>query len=397
MRPSELSNHTSAELLATLHLNKGKEAVAKRFLELGIPGNKTEQYKHFSIKPLLQRDYTLVQAKQKELQTAGETLEIKDGVVTSVPEGINVAFGTKGGVDMEHYDALYYMGHLLSPHYIVVDIESSINVTIAHYITLQQSFIPYRIIVNIAENCQVQVYETFHTEGTQASLLLYGLDVHLNRDSTLTWLRNQSAKDDEVVVIGSHHYGIDEQAKLTLQTFDFGSGTAMHLYNNDLAAHTETSVSHLLFGSGKAHRGNVVILRHNGVSATSRHLAKSILKENAVGIFDGRIQVNQNARYTKTSQNSKAILLNNRAFMKSKPQLEIYIDELEASHGSTIGQLDEAALFYLCSRGITTDEARKMLILAFANEMIEAVQDSDLAQQIRDDFESAYHWKKDIS
>ena len=83
--------------------------------------------------------------------------------------------------------------------------------------------------------------------------------------------------------------------------------------------------------------------------------------------------------------------------MKSKPQLEIYIDELEASHGSTIGQLDEAALFYLCSRGITTDEARKMLILAFANEMIEAVQDSDLAQQIRDDFESAYHWKKDIS
>jgi len=133
------------------------------------------------------------------------------------------------------------------------------------------------------------------------------------------------------------------------------------------------------------------------VSATSRHLAKSILKENAIGIFDGRIQVNQNARYTKTSQNSKAILLNNHAFMKSKPQLEIYIDELEASHGSTIGQLDEAALFYLCSRGITTDEARKMLILAFANEMIEAVQDSDLAQQIRDDFESAYHWKKDIS
>ncbi|MEE8589161.1 MAG: SufD family Fe-S cluster assembly protein [Sulfurimonadaceae bacterium] len=394
MRPSELSNQTPTELLTALHLNKSKEAVAKRFLELGMPGNKTEQYKHFSIKPLLQTDYTLVQAKQKELQTAGETLEIRDGVVTSVPDGVHVTFDTESSVDVEHYDALYYMGHLLSPQYIIVSIESDVNITIAHRLTMEQTLIPYRIIIKIAENCQVQVYETFHTESSRGSLLLYGLDVHVNKESALTWLRNQSAEDAEAVVIGSHHYDIDEHAKLTIQTFDFGSGTAMHLYNNDLAAHTETKVSHLLFASDKAHRGNVVILRHNGRSATSRHQAKSILKDNAIGIFDGRIQVNHNAKQTKTSQNSKAILLNNRAFMKSKPQLEIYIDELEASHGSTIGQLDEAALFYLCSRGISTDEARKMLILAFANEMIEEVQDTTLSEQIRDDFESAYHLEK---
>ncbi|MEN8147344.1 MAG: SufD family Fe-S cluster assembly protein [Campylobacterota bacterium] len=397
MRPSELSNFTSDELLASLHLNKSKEAVAKRFLELGMPGNKTEQYKSFSVKPLLQRDYTLVQTQQKELQTAGEILEIRDGVVTSLPEGADITFTTEGSVDMTHFDALYYMGHLLSPRYIVVNIKSDVDITIVHHITLEQTLIPYRIIIKIAESSQVQVYETFHTENSQGSLLLYGLDVHLNRDSMLTWLRNQTATADEAVVIGSHHYDIGERAKLTIQTFDFGSGTAMHLYNNDLAAHTETRVSHLLFASAKARRGNVVMLRHNGVSATSRHLAKSILKDNATGIFDGRIQVNQSARYAKTSQNSKAILLNNRAFMKSKPQLEIYIDELEASHGSTIGQLDEAALFYLCSRGITTDEARKMLILAFANEMIEEVQETTLSEQIGDGFESAYHTQKDRS
>jgi len=121
------------------------------------------------------------------------------------------------------------------------------------------------------------------------------------------------------------------------------------------------------------------------------HLAKSIVREMATGIFDGRIRVDQKARYTNTRQHSSAILLNDNAFMEAKPQLEIYTDELEASHGATTGQLDEASLFYLRSRGIAHDEARKMLILAFANELIEAVEDHEVAELIRADFESAYY------
>ena len=127
------------------------------------------------------------------------------------------------------------------------------------------------------------------------------------------------------------------------------------------------------------------------------HLAKSILKDQATGIFDGLIRVDEKAQHANVRQSSKAILLNDGAFMKAKPQLEIYTDELEASHGATTGQLDEIALFYLRSRGISTDEARKMLTLAFVNEMIEEVQDKVVSQQIQDDFESVYYQEKDIS
>ena len=130
MIPFELSDLTPTELLTSLQLNKNKMAVAKRFLELGMPGNKTEQYKHFSIKPLLQRDYTLLKVQQKKLADTEETLEIRDGVVTSIPEGVEITFDTEGSVDMKHYDALYYMGHLLSSDYIIVNITSSINITI---------------------------------------------------------------------------------------------------------------------------------------------------------------------------------------------------------------------------------------------------------------------------
>ncbi|MGB5966267.1 MAG: SufD family Fe-S cluster assembly protein [Sulfurimonadaceae bacterium] len=391
MKPIELSDYTAVELLGSLNIDLKKMTAAERLLELGIPGNKTEQYRHFAIKPLLNREYTLAQPQQGDLKTGENTLEIRDGIVTTVPEGVNVTFQTNVEADKEHYDALYYLSHLLAPRYIVLTIESDTDITIAHHLNSEQTLIPYRLIIKTAPVCRVSVYETFDTALSNESLLLYGVDVHVGRDGGLTWIRNQTVHADEAVVIGSHRYDLHSQAELTLQTFDFGTGTAMHLYKNDLADHTESKVSHLLFAAGKARRGNVVNLRHNGIYAKSVHQAKSIIRDKATGIFDGLIRVDHDARYANAKQNSKAILLNDHAFMEAKPQLEIYTDELEASHGSTTGQLDEAALFYLRSRGIELNEARKMLILAFVNEMIAEVQNEALAEKIRDDFEAAYY------
>jgi Fe-S cluster assembly protein SufD len=82
--------------------------------------------------------------------------------------------------------------------------------------------------------------------------------------------------------------------------------------------------------------------------------------------------------------------------MASKPQLEIYIDDLEASHGSTTGQLDKDAMFYLQSRGINKQDAKKMLILAFANELIEQIEDENLKNMVQNSFEIAYYDKIEI-
>ena len=391
MIPAELRTSTAVELAASFHLDAGKEAIAERFAELGVPGNKSEHYRHFSIKPLLGSDYTLAQPAQGDLTLSDKTLEIRDGAVTTVPEGVKVTFQSGFEADTAHFDPLYYLSHLLSPRCIVVGIDCSANINIVHRIESEESLLPYRIVFTVAPECRVEVYESFQYGGSNGSLLLYGLDVSVGESGRLTWIRNQSCDGADAVVIGSHRFDVRPQAELTLQTFDFGSGSALHLYKNDLAEHTQTRVSHLLYAAGRARRGNVVNLRHNGAYAASVHLAKSILKESATGIFDGLIRVDHDARYASARQNSKAILLNDNAFMEAKPQLEIYTDELEASHGSSTGQLDEAALFYLRSRGIDLGEARKMLILSFANEMIAEVRDETLAEQIRNDFEAAYY------
>ena len=83
--------------------------------------------------------------------------------------------------------------------------------------------------------------------------------------------------------------------------------------------------------------------------------------------------------------------------MASKPQLEIYIDDLEASHGSTTGQLDKAQLFYLRSRGIKEEDAKKMLILGFANEIIDSIENEDMRECVHASFESAYYGKPQLA
>ena len=386
IRPAELP-----ELFAT---DTRRKAMFKRLQELGIPGNKTEQYKHFSIKPLLAKNYTRIDAQQGDLYQDGNRLTVRDGVVTGVPEWDTVSFSTDFQADMEHYDALYYLSHLLAPRCIVLTIENNAAITVVHQLTQEESLMAYRLVVRVAPQAKVSVYETFENEQCSGSLLLYGLDVSVGRDATLSWVRNQTSSETSAVVIGSHRYDVAAQSELTLQTFDLGVGNALHLYKNDLAEQTEAKVTHLLFGAGQAHLGNVVKLRHNGRSAKSVHEAKSILKDRATGIFDGLIRVGHDARYTTARQNAKAILLNDNAFMESKPQLEIYTDELEASHGSTTGELDEAALFYLRSRGIGLESARKILILSFANEMIDAVEEKAAADAIRAAFDAAYATKE---
>ena len=393
MRPAAL---TPAELFDTLTLDERGRALADRFAALGLPGNKTEQYRHFAVKPLLTQPYELSGTEQPAPPVHENTLEITDGIVTAVPQGVAVTFDAAFAPEPEHFDALYFLSHLLVPHTVVLSIEEDAVLNITHRLTKAQTLLSCRIVLKTAPGTEVSVYETFAPGKSAGSLLLYGVDVKVGEKASLTWIRNQSSDEDEAAVIGTHRYDIGAEAVFRLQTFDFGSGIALHLYRNDLAEHADAKVDHLLFASGRARRGNIVRLRHNGENGTALHRAKSIVKESATGIFDGLVRVDQAARFTSARQHSQAILLNDGAFMYAKPQLEIYTDELEASHGATTGQLDEAALFYLRSRGISADESRKMLILAFANEMIDAVQDDTIAAEISKAFESAYYTKETL-
>lgn len=385
-----MSTRTPLEHLEMLQPDR-TNPVYQRFKTLGLPGNKSEQYRSFGIKPILAAEYSYTPQKESNVKTTADTLCIENGILIARPENVTVSVRNDCDISRDHFDALYYLGHLLSPRTIVIHADEDADLLLHHHIDQQQHLLAYRIVLEVAPGCRVTCTESFETKGSERALLLYGLDITVAQNGTLHWVRSQSSADNETVIIGSHHYDLKAQSTLRLQTFDFGSGNGLHLYDTDLAEETHAQLDHLLFASQHAHRGNVIRLNHKGRHITSRHNAKSILTDSATGIFDGLIHVGPHGAYANTRQNSKAILLSDGAFMKAKPQLEIYTDELEASHGATTGQLDEAALFYLRSRGISKSEARKMLILAFAEEMIDALANEHTAKTVRQTFESSYY------
>ena len=116
-----------------------------------------------------------------------------------------------------------------------------------------------------------------------------------------------------------------------------------------------------------------VLVRHSSGGCTSRQLFKGIVGGTARAAFDGLIYVAQDAQKTQAYQENHTLLLSGTAFAESRPQLEIYADDVQCSHGATVGQLDEEALYYLRTRGIGEAAANRLLMFAFANEIVQNV------------------------
>ena len=132
------------------------------------------------------------------------------------------------------------------------------------------------------------------------------------------------------------------------------------------------------------HVDNFTVIEHQKPHCTSNQHYKGVLDDIATGVFSGKINVHRDAQKTEAYQTNNNILLTDTAKMHTKPQLVIYADDVKCSHGATVGQLDEDALFYLQSRGISRDESRLLLMYAFANDVISKIKEPSLRDRISD-------------
>ena len=135
-------------------------------------------------------------------------------------------------------------------------------------------------------------------------------------------------------------------------------------------------------GDGEFHHDDTVFVTHDAVNCESRQVFKKVLRNGAVGAFQGKILVKEDAQKTDGYQISQSLLLDDDSQFLAKPELEIYADDVICSHGSTTGAIDEEALFYLRSRGVTAAEAQDLLVLAFLAEAIEEIESEAIADDI---------------
>ncbi|HAD27359.1 MAG TPA: Fe-S cluster assembly protein SufD, partial [Rhodobacteraceae bacterium] len=146
---------------------------------------------------------------------------------------------------------------------------------------------------------------------------------------------------------------------------------------------SQATVAGACVGDGAFHHDDTVFITHDGVNCESRQVYKKVLRNGAVGVFQGKILVKPGAQKTDGYQISQGLLLDADSTFQAKPELEIYADDVACSHGSTVGALNDTALFYLTSRGIPRKEAQDMLTLAFLGEAIDEIDENALADVIR--------------
>ena len=148
----------------------------------------------------------------------------------------------------------------------------------------------------------------------------------------------------------------------------------------------QCNINSLTLSKNNQHIDNNIIVNHNSPQTHSTQFVKSILFDTSTGVFNGRTVVHENAQKITAHQTNKNLLLSKKANMNANPQLEIYADDVKCSHGSTTGQIDEDALFYLRSRGINKQDAMELMVTGFANEVLDKIPQPEIKKAIYTEF-----------
>jgi len=237
-----------------------------------------------------------------------------------------------------------------------------------------------RLLVDMAPGSQLTL-SLEHT-GAAGALVNAVTQIRLGRDSQLNLIRVQALPDDGMLT-ETTHIEVGEAASVTVTSVDLGSQLSRQSLTVLLAGTGASAIVHGLFlADGHRHIDNCTRLEHRAPLTTSRETFRGIADDHGHGIFNGKIIVQPGAAGSTAALTNRNLLLTTTAEIDTKPELEIYVDDVRCSHGATTGQLDANALFYLRSRGLDPAAARQVLTAAFLRESLSGVAVPELRARL---------------
>ena len=238
--------------------------------------------------------------------------------------------------------------------------------------------------IEVPDNSEVTIIEE-HVGG-RAGLASQQLNLNLGANARVQHVRLQHCAATQMLIAGQHAR-LANHARLFQTHIEWG-GRLSRLHST-LGLEGQGAECHYYALSGLGDRQHVdhqVEVRHEAAHAISRLRARGIVGDSARQVFNGKVYVARGAQKTDSDQLLRNLLLSDKAEVDAKPELEIYADDVRCAHGSTVGRLDDAALFYLRSRGLNRAEARRLLMLSFAERVLREIPDEALRHQTRDAF-----------
>jgi len=257
-------------------------------------------------------------------------------------------------------------------------------IQIVHFSTGNESSLllqPRNLIV-AEENAQVQIIER-HQSLTKNPVLTNSVtEIFAEKSANIDYYKIQNDRQ-EASLIDSTFVNQTDNTVVSVHTFSFGGKlTRNNLNFYQYGEHIDSIMKGITIIGDKQHVDHNTLVHHIEPNCESHQDYKGIFNDSSTGVFNGKVYVNKEAQKTNAFQSNNNILTSDKATINTKPQLEIFADDVKCSHGCTIGQLDESALFYMKQRGIPEKEAKALLMYAFSNNVIASVRIPEIKQRI---------------
>ena len=390
----------------------------KIFEEKGFPSKKDELWKYTSLDALIHKDYSLFPKSEASIELKDvkkyflydtDTYKVIfiDGVYNpflsnTTHDGLDVCLMSAALSKPKYRDIINSYFNKIAPFdesltalntsyakegafiYIPKKTVAEKPIEIIHFSSGEQDslWLQPRNLIVIDKNSQVQIIER-HQSLKQHSVVTNSVtEIYVHEEAFVDYYKLQNDLTT-ASLIDNTYIQQEKNSHASVHTFSLGG----KLIRNNLryfhkGEHILSTLKGVTILEGKQHVDHSTMVHHSQPNCESHQDYKGIFSERSEGVFNGQILVDKIAQKTNAFQQNNNVLLDDKATVNSKPQLEIFADDVKCSHGCTIGQMNEEALFYLRSRGIPKKEAKALMTYAFANNVLESVQLPSLKKRI---------------
>ena len=390
----------------------------KIFEEKGFPSKKDELWKYTSLDALIHKDYSLFPKSEASIELKDvkkyflydtDTYKVIfiDGVYNpflsnTTHDGLDVCLMSAALSKPKYREIINSYFNKIAPLdesltalntsyakegafiYIPKKTVAEKPIEIIHFSSGEQDslWLQPRNLIVIDKNSQVQIIQR-HQSLKQHSVVTNSVtEIYVHEEAFVDYYKLQNDLTT-ASLIDNTYIQQEKNSHASVHTFSLGG----KLIRNNLryfhkGEHILSTLKGVTILEGKQHVDHSTMVHHSQPNCESHQDYKGIFSERSEGVFNGQILVDKIAQKTNAFQQNNNVLLDDKATVNSKPQLEIFADDVKCSHGCTIGQMDEEALFYLRSRGIPKKEAKALMTYAFANNVLESVQLPSLKKRI---------------
>ena len=391
-------------------LNDYRRKSFSKFLDLGMPSKKWEDWRHTDLSFLNKNDFKISEASDLSGNIDISKYKIKNTYTIAIINGHYVEHISNAPKELNVLSSLEYLEKnnweqkkkkdtpfdLLNTSLC----DCGISFTIEHdthidkpihilfiYSGVKNLIVNPQINIDINKSSSATVIEQYASE-ISSFFQNNCVFASIKENASLNHLRIFSNANKTINISNSYIDQSDDSSYKYFQFVDSGALQRSDIYNSLRGVNSTCSLSGLTLLNDNQHSATYITTDHIMPNCTSSQNFKSVLNDKSSGVFNGRTIVREDSQKTNSKQSNKNLLLSDKAKMNSNPQLEIYADDVKCAHGSTTGALDEEALFYMQSRGIDRESASALLIRGFVNELMEELDDKNLREYLFTKFDN---------